>query len=108
MSKLFNIIGLRHPGRVDVFQIGTVDLFTADDKVLLKIYNTNPNFKYLRPTQEGMKILYPESVIKIKPLHHNKQVKSNVEEKPKPKTKRNPKTKPTPKSEKKSGPKKSV
>ncbi len=67
MSFLFNVIGLRHPGRVNLFHFGTVDLCSADDTLLLKIYKADPKIRFLKPTPEGLKVLYPNSVLEVKP-----------------------------------------
>lgn len=72
MSKLFEIIGLRHPGKVNLFQFGTVDLFNLSDEKLLKIYQADPKIKYLRPTEAGLQVLYPGQqpiVLKANPLN---------------------------------------
>ena len=62
-SKLFTIIGIRHPGKVDLYQIGTVNLYDLPDDKLLEIYRAKA-CPYLKPTPEGLKIIYPETNIK--------------------------------------------
>jgi hypothetical protein len=74
MSFLFNVIGLRHPGRVNLFHFGTVDLCSADDTLLLKIYKADPKIRFLKPTPEGLKVLYPNSVLEVKPRIIDKPV----------------------------------
>ena len=66
MSKLFNIVRLRHPGRVNSYKFGTVDLFTLPDEKLLQIYRADPHIPYLQPTEAGIKALNPNAEITIK------------------------------------------
>lgn len=110
MSKLFDIIGLRHPGKVNLFQFGTVDLFNLSDEKLLKIYQADPKIKYLRPTQAGLQVLYPGQQpieLKANPLNdanaqnvteqsQSASVENQTSENPevKPKKTRKPKLKP--------------
>lgn len=109
MSKLFEIIGLRHPGKVNLFQFGTVDLFNLSDEKLLKIYQADPKIKYLRPTEAGLQVLYPGQQpieLKANPLNDAtadaarvtrvdyEDNQTTVENQVKPKKTRKPKPKP--------------
>lgn len=84
MSKLFNIVRLRHPGKVNLYKFGTVDLFTLPDEKLLEIYKADPTIPYLQPTDEGLKVLHPELNIAIKqnPLLNPSSASSSSKQSP--------------------------
>jgi len=85
MSELFDIVGIKKPGKVDLYRIGTVNLFDCSDDRLIEIYKSK-TCHYLRPTAKGMKILHPEVNIAVK---QNPAVKTPD----KPKTSRKKKAK---------------
>lgn len=56
----FRLKGLAHPGRVNLYQIGTVELANISDKLAEEIYKSG--CPYLEPTPEYRKILFPEEI----------------------------------------------
>jgi hypothetical protein len=65
-SSLFSLVGIQQPGRVNLYHFGTVNLAELDDDTLLRIYRSG-NTKYLHPSAEGIKILFPEINIVVQP-----------------------------------------
>lgn len=65
---MFKVIGLLHPGKVNLFRFGTVNLCLLPDEKLLEIYRADPKIPYLQPTAEGLAVLYPNKKIEVKPI----------------------------------------
>jgi hypothetical protein len=69
-SDLFILVGIQSPGRVNLFHFGTVNLSELDDDTLLRIFRSG-RCPYLKPTEAGLKVLYPEQkpiTIKANPV----------------------------------------
>lgn len=57
--KYFEITGIKPPGKVNIFRIGTVKLHEANDDLLLKIYNSG-NCHFVKLTAAGYKKYMPK------------------------------------------------
>ncbi len=57
--KYFEITGIKPPGKVNIFKMGTIKLHEASDELLLKIHNSGkcPNVKL---TAAGFKKYFPK------------------------------------------------
>lgn len=68
-SNLFYLRGIVEPGRVNLFQIGTVNLSDLGDDQLMEIYKKG-NCPFIELTPEGFKKLHPEmSTIEVRDLN---------------------------------------
>jgi len=69
----FRLKGLAHPGRVDLYKIGTVELANISDKLAEEIYKSG--CPYLEPTPEYRLILFPEEVpITVQKINSKPQI----------------------------------
>lgn len=65
--KNFILVGMKSPGRINLQEFGTVELETISDALAEKIWRSG--CRYLQPTSEYRKILFPEEKpIQITPL----------------------------------------
>ncbi len=63
----FRLKGIAHPGRVNLFRIGTIELANISDKLAEEIYKSG--CPYLEPTPEYRLILFPEETpIEVNPI----------------------------------------
>jgi len=58
--ELFRLVGLTHPGRVNVLKYGTIELANISDTVAIDLWRNG--CPYLEPTDEGRKIFFPDEV----------------------------------------------
>ena len=57
-SKLFQLIGIDSPGRIEMYGFGRVNLSEASDETLQAMYAKGCHF--IVPTELGRKQLYPD------------------------------------------------
>ena len=63
----FRLIGIAHPGRVNVLKYGTVELANLSDEIALEIWKRG--CKYLEPLPHYREVLFPEETpIRVKPI----------------------------------------
>lgn len=63
----FRLKGIAHPGRVNLFRIGTVELANISDELALQIWESG--CPYLEPLPEYRAELFPgETPITVKPI----------------------------------------
>lgn len=78
--SMFKVIGLRHPGKVNLFRFGTVDLCLLSDDKLLEIYRADPSIPYLQPTAEGLNAIHGKAIeVKSLPSQPPEPVEGNVD-----------------------------
>ncbi|HNW54379.1 MAG TPA: hypothetical protein PKN21_08935 [Bacteroidales bacterium] len=81
--ELFRLVGLHHPGRVNVLKYGTIELANVSDQVAVDLWRNG--CPYLEPTEEGRKIFFPNEVkIDVEEIFEAKPPATKV---PKPKNK---------------------
>lgn len=85
--SMFKVIGLRHPGKVNLFRFGTVDLCLLSDDKLLEIYRADPSIPYLQPTAEGLIAIHGKA-IEVKSLPRDSDRVDPPEKKKKSRTKK--------------------
>jgi hypothetical protein len=69
----FRLKGIAHPGRVNLFRIGTVELANISDELAEKIWREG--CQYLEPTPEYNRILFPDRIpIEVKPIITEAQI----------------------------------
>lgn len=72
MTRLFELNGIKAPGKVDLYKIGVINLVDLSDDQAIEIYKQGCPF--LRPTAEGMKVLYPDqNPIEVKTFQTEKK-----------------------------------
>ena len=65
--KRFKLIGIASPGRVNLMEVGTIELENISDEMAEKLYKDG--CPYLEPTPEGRVHLFPdEKPILVEPL----------------------------------------
>ncbi|MGM0530940.1 MAG: hypothetical protein ACQER7_06270 [Bacteroidota bacterium] len=57
-NKYFKVVGIKPPGRVDLFKRGEVRLHELDDETLYEIYKEG-KCPFVKMTKEGFKHYYP-------------------------------------------------
>lgn len=67
MSKLFNLNGIKAPGRVNLMKFGTINLEDISDDDAIELYKSGCPF--LVPVPEAIPILYPDQApIKVEDI----------------------------------------
>ena len=68
----FALKGIAHPGRVNLYKIGTVELANISDELALKIWQAG--CRYLEPLPEYRRELFPDEIpIVVKPISQERQ-----------------------------------